>query len=301
MERQLFRKNKQECFSILYKKSSNEPNCAIHFAHATGFNASTYSSLLLKLSEYSDVYAMDLRGHGETQAIAVPSAHTSWQIYADDITSLTHNIDKPLVLMGHSMGAIASLSSALESTADIRSLILIEPVLPAPFMSFALRLGKSLGLTRYLPIVKGAKRRKANFNSKEDAFSNYKNRGAFKTWPDSYLKNYIAGGFKSTKIGCELNCSPEWESWTFSTVSHDSWKKIAKLNIPLTVICGGKNSTTSRQSIHTLRTLDKDIEVIEIEEASHFLPMEYEDRLVEELKKHLSEIPDKLGVSERVL
>jgi pimeloyl-ACP methyl ester carboxylesterase len=287
MQRKSYLSNKQECFSFLHSKSSKENKFAVHFAHATGFNASTYSSLLLKLSEHSDVYAMDLRGHGSTEASAVPGTYLSWDVYGDDITSFIQKIDKPLVLIGHSMGAIASLIAALKTTSDVRSLILIEPVLPTPFMSLVLRLVKGLGLSRYIPIAKSARRRKESFNSKEQAFKNYKSKGAFKTWPDISLKNYIDGGFKSTKNGISLNCTPEWESWTFSTASHDSWKLLSKLKVPLTVICGGNKSTVSRASIRALRKKNMDINVIKVDSASHFLPMEYENLLLEELKKFL--------------
>ena len=287
MQRKNFLSNKQDHFSYLLKTSSIQHNSALHFAHATGFNASTYTSLLLRLSEYSDVYAMDLRGHGDTEASAVPSVLSSWQVYADDIASFTDEINKPLVLIGHSMGAIASLTAALETSSNIRSLILIEPVLPTPFMSFLLKVGKLLGLSRHMPIAKSASHRKSFFNSKEDAFNNYKDKGAFKNWTDSQLVNYIDSGFKLTNKGCELNCSPEWESKTFSVASHDNWEKIAKLKIPLTIICGGHNSTIPSASIRALRKLNKDIKIVKMDAASHFLPMEYEDWLVAELKKWL--------------
>lgn len=288
MQRKSFTSSKKDHFSFLYKTSIfSEHKCAIHFAHATGFNASTYTSLLLRLSDYSDVYAMDLRGHGNTEASAVPGMGSSWQVYADDITSFTQGINKPLVLIGHSMGAIASLTAAIESTSNIQSLILIEPVLPTRFMSFLLGVSKILGLSHYIPIAKSALHRKASFTSKEEAFNNYKNKGAFKTWPDYQLRNYIESGFKSINSSCELSCSPAWESWTFSAASHDSWSKIAKLKIPLTVIYGGKNSTISNASIRTLRKIHKNIKIVKIEAASHFLPMEFEELLVDELKKCL--------------
>jgi len=284
VQRKSFLLNKHDRFSFLHKSSSGEHNSALHFAHATGFNASTYSSLLLQLSQYSDVYAMDLRGHGDTEASAVPGEYSGWQVYADDIASFANKINKPLVLIGHSMGAIASLTAAVEASSNIRSLILIEPVLPTPFVSVLLKIGKRLGLSRYIPIAKSARHRKAYFNSKEDAFNNYKNKGAFKNWSDSQLRYYIESGFKSIGNGYELTCSPEWEGWTFSAASHDCWKKIAQLEIPLTVICGGHNSTIPNASIHALRKLNRNIKIVKLDAASHFLPMEYEEWLVEELK-----------------
>jgi pimeloyl-ACP methyl ester carboxylesterase len=102
VQRKSFLLNKHDRFSFLHKSSSSEHNSALHFAHATGFNASTYSSLLLQLSQYSDVYAMDLRGHGDTEASAVPGEYSGWQVYADDIAFFADEINNPLVLIGHS-------------------------------------------------------------------------------------------------------------------------------------------------------------------------------------------------------
>ena len=58
----------------------------VHFAHATGFNAGTYRQLIEALDPSFDVYAMDARGHGFSNAPADPRSLRSWRclLYTSD-------------------------------------------------------------------------------------------------------------------------------------------------------------------------------------------------------------------------
>ncbi|MBW1876487.1 MAG: alpha/beta fold hydrolase, partial [Deltaproteobacteria bacterium] len=76
----------------------------MHFAHATGFNAETYRELLLSLDPALDVYAMDARGHGMSEAPADPKKLRSWVQYRKDLEALVDTLSRPTVLAGHSMG-----------------------------------------------------------------------------------------------------------------------------------------------------------------------------------------------------
>ena len=156
---------------------------AIHFAHATGFNAQTYAPLLDSLDPSLDVYAMDARGHGLSKAPADPKRLRTWKPYVRDLESLVATMPQPIVLVGHSMGGTVSLELAAANPGSIAGLVLVDPVLPPPSVGWWLPLARAVGWTRRVPIARGAARRTMEFSSKEAAIDNFVGKGAFRTWP----------------------------------------------------------------------------------------------------------------------
>ena len=55
------------------------------FAHANGFNAYAYRSLLQPLSGALRIWAPDLRGHGQTRLPARPEGRRCWKDHRDDL------------------------------------------------------------------------------------------------------------------------------------------------------------------------------------------------------------------------
>lgn len=84
----------------------------------------TYLTLIPFLSLYYTVYALDLRGHGKSYRT------DNYKIvdYAYDIKLfLTDLFDKPVSLIGHSLGAAISIIIAAKHPKKCRSISLIEP------------------------------------------------------------------------------------------------------------------------------------------------------------------------------
>lgn len=48
--------------------SNSDSKPKLHWAHATGFNAKTYTPLLRDLLPHFDVHTWDMRGHGESRS-----------------------------------------------------------------------------------------------------------------------------------------------------------------------------------------------------------------------------------------
>ena len=62
------------------------------------------------------------------------------------------------------------------------------------------------------PMVQGALKRRRAFASRQAAVDGYRGRGAFRTWTEAQLEDYVAGGFHDTLDGTvTLACTPEWE------------------------------------------------------------------------------------------
>eukprot|EP01136_Pigoraptor_vietnamica_P042227 Opistho-1_new@16137 len=197
------------------------------FLHANGFNAATYRSILAPLADRLRILAVDQRGHGRTTLPAVPYAANVWRGYSDDLLALLKALgEMPTVLSGHSMGGTACLLAAAERRDAARRLILFDPVIITP--ERAALLGED-GM-RNSPLAQGALRRRATFASREAAFEAYRGRGAFRTWSDDMLRDYLADGLAEAGDGAlRLTCAPEWEAANFSTPSPDAVGGIADI------------------------------------------------------------------------
>ncbi|EJL26840.1 putative hydrolase or acyltransferase of alpha/beta superfamily [Caulobacter sp. AP07] len=248
------------------------------FVHANGFNGQTYRALLAPLSAGLRVLAVDQRGHGGSRLTADPDHRRNWLDLRDDLLALLAALDQgPVVLAGHSMGGTVSLLTAADAPDAVRGLVMLDPVIMPRMMAFYAHLPWTSGaLWKRMPLVQSALRRRAVFDSREAAFTAYRGRGAFKTWPEAMLADYVGGGFKDRDDGqVELACAPAWEASNYSAQAHDPWRAMARLRCPARILKAEKGST-ARVGEGVARRYPK-VRVETVAGASHFLPMERPD------------------------
>jgi pimeloyl-ACP methyl ester carboxylesterase len=265
--------------SFLAWENANPKAPSLHFAHANGFNALTYRSLLDGLSTEMRLYASDLRGHGQTTLAANPKGMRTWLIYRDDILKVLQDLDgRPKILVGHSMGATASLMAAAAKPNWATGLVLIEPVIMPPnYLRWKTVMGALGLLDRLFPLVAQAKRRRSIFPSRDEMFEAYRGRGAFRTWPEAVVRDYITGGsveYLDDKQ-VRLACTPGWEAANYRAASPNIWPELEKIRCPVTLIVGEKRSTCPAPVVEMLRERIAGLRVVPVPEASHFLPMEF--------------------------
>lgn len=248
----------------------------IVFIHANGFNARTYRSILRPLAQDLRIVAPDLRGHGRTQLPLKAEGRRSWRDLRDDITALLEALEgPPVTLAGHSMGGTVSLLAAAKAPERVRELVLFDPVMLGPIGVAMAHLPFATALAaRRAPIAVAAARRRSVFESRAAAFKAYKGRGAFKTWPDAMLKDYIADGFNDRLDGTvELACPPGWEAVNYTTHAHDPYAALRKFGGPVRILRGSRGSTCRVKDIAAFERRYPGATIEKIE-GGHFFPME---------------------------
>jgi len=242
----------------------------ILFLHANGFNAHTYRSILAPLGQTYRVLAVDMRGHGRSTLPTVADDHR-WQVYADDLRALLNIVGMPRVLAGHSMGGATALIAAPHLPPSVR-LVLFDPVLGPKSMY-----DDSRGMMYEQPIAQGALRRKNFFASREAAFLAYRGRGAFTTWPEASLRDYLEDGLREQADGgVVLSCTPAWEAANFAAAMRVS--PYAGLSA---MRCSAQIFKSEIGSVCSLRVEDvapgAPVRIETVLGSSHFLPMEHWD------------------------
>ncbi len=248
------------------------------FLHANGFNARTYRSILAPLSATLRILAVDQRGHGASRLPADPARLGSWKLYREDLLALLATLDgPPPVLAGHSMGGTVCMLAAGKQPEASRGLALFDPVIFPRLAALGAQLPWAAKVGRRTPMAEAAERRRAVFDSHEAVFAAYKGRGAFKTWSDVQLADYIASGFRSRpEGGVELTCAPSWEAASFAGHAHDPWRALSRIRSPVTVFKAERGSTC-RASPEALKRTNRQAKASVVLGSTHFLPMERPD------------------------
>jgi len=261
------------------------PGPVLHFAHATGFNSETYRALLQPLSDSFHVVASDARGHGFTSLETRPGLARGWTVFRDDLLAfLQASAASPVLLAGHSMGAVSSLLAAAEFPERVRGLVLVEPVLfSIPLWEQALAL---IGVHRKNALAAGALRRRETFDSRDAVFNAYRGRGIFITWPDEMLRDYIAGGFLPDVDGTvRLACPPWWEAEIYRSAPAGLDRLAPRIRCPVTLLHGAKSSACPQNEAVRFAKRQRRTRRICVPKAGHFLPMEYPELVRDEIRR----------------
>ncbi len=253
----------------------------IVFLHATGFNAHTYRTLLAPLGERFSVLALDARGHGRTTLPAKTLGYTSWRRHRDDLIAVLEHFKAPVTLAGHSMGATVSLLTAGKRTDLVAGLALIEPVILPASMYASAQLPLAPLVQRWTtPLPRGALKRRAHFDSREQAVESFTGRGVFKTFPPEVIADYVADGLvEDPRGGFKLACAPKFEAATYCAQRNDPWEALRKVTDPLVLLRAEHNSTIGEAGAHRVVAIKPDARVAMVEGAGHMLPMERPDRV----------------------
>jgi pimeloyl-ACP methyl ester carboxylesterase len=244
------------------------------FVHANGFNARAYRTILSPLADDLRILSIDQRGHGATR-LPTDYPRTSWLDLKDDLIAFLDAMQIGRVaLAGHSMGGTASLFTAAERPERVRALALLDPVIRPPGPT-TVPASDVMGVS---PMVAGAIKRRRSFPSHAAAVDSYRGRGAFRTWTDAQLADYVAAGFAPDAEGTvTLTCAPEWEVSNYVNQAHDPWPAFETSRCPIWILRAGIASPGRLTEGEDLLAATGRIRLDTIPETTHFLPMERPD------------------------
>lgn len=241
---------------------------AMVFLHANGFSGPTYGDLLAPLAEGRRILAPDLRGHGATRLPTETRGRRDWSDQAEDVARLLDGLPEPVVLAGHSMGATVAVLAADLRPARVSRLVLLDPVVMPPAASRLMTLPLIGRAARRHPFVASAMRRRRRFDSRAAALEAYRERGAFRGWPEATLQAFVDSALIEDENGARLACEPEWEASNYAAQGHDAWRALRLTRIPMRVLTAEKGSTFSAPAPSL-----PGIEIETLEGSRHMFPM----------------------------
>ena len=246
----------------------------LHFLHANGYPPACYKSFLELLQTQYHVFGMLLRPLWKD---ADPNDIDDWKPFSEDLLQFLASTPAPVIGVGHSIGAIATLRAALREPRMFRALILLDPVLFVPSRLVIWNFFRAIGLgSKVNPKIAGARKRRRTFDDLETVFRGYRKRTVFKYMSDEDLRNYIAGITRKTDNGYELVYPPEWESRVYFTGlrDFDIWNGLSKLDIPTLFIWGAETDTFLENAVKLVKQKQPKARLETLEGSTHLLPLE---------------------------
>ena len=205
------------------------------FAHANGYPPEAYRSLLEPLIDAFDICTIEHRPFWSDQQ---PPTYLPWNQYVADLISTLDAAEKgPVVLVGHSMGAVISMQIALTRPDLCSKLVVIDPVL-VPWGWWFVNQALMRGLGRDFPMATKAQSRPNEFLGYKEAFDFYRSKRPFSGISDEVLWDYVRAGHASRDDGSiVLRWSGAWEACVYRSAP-SFMGSLRKIHKPICGIVG---------------------------------------------------------------
>lgn len=250
----------------------NTEGIPAHFYPANGFPVGTYSQFLKHISEKFQLNCLSLRpcwpGIGE------PKGQTNWEMYADDLIAfLEQQYEQPVVGIGHSQGATATLIAAAKRPDLFKSLVIIEPASVSPRMALLLRILPFFIKKTQAPANVAMKKRSI-WGSREEFIAHYQKSRAYRRIGPEVMKDLSEYGLTPQEDGSfRLTFSVKWEASNYA-LAPSIWKYLKQIDIPMTVI-GGKPSIFFNQKLRDNWVRDFPKSILKVNtDFGHLFPLE---------------------------
>lgn len=249
----------------------------IHLAVANGFPPATYEPLFETMQQKFRIVCLPPAALWSNRP--PPEEPGSWETLADDLLDgwERHRL-RPVIALGHSFGAVASLLAAIRAPNRVRALVLLDPtILPRAVMEAHARELRE-GRTPRLRLVDTALKRKSRFRSHQEAFDYWRGKELFADWSDEAVRRYAAAMLRPAQAGgYELTWPPEWEAWYYRSFYPHTWDQLPLLDpaIPLLVVRGERSDTLLAESAAEMRRLLSGARFETVAGAGHLFPQSH--------------------------
>ena len=262
----------------------------LHFLHANGYPPNCYRPLLDHFAKKHQTFGMLLR---PLWSNSNPTEVKDWHPFSKDVLQLfDERRIASAVGVGHSIGAIVTLRAAVNQPTRFRALVLLDPVLFPRYFILGWNLFRGLGQGHRLhPLIKGALKRRRDFDNLDTVFKGYRKRHVFRFFSDEHLRVLIQGMTNpGASGGFELAYSPEWEARIYYTGiwrDWDLWNAIPRLEVPILIIRGAETDTFWKSTAQMVRKKNPRIKIITLQNSTHLLPLEKPDEVFEIIETFL--------------
>lgn len=256
------------------RKTAPAGPATLVFAHANGFPAGTYRTLLDAWRAAGwNVLAPPKLGHDPAHPV-----ESGWRRLRDELIGFIEREagGAPVQLVGHSLGGYLSLMVASRRPELVTGLVLIDSPVLTGWRAHSIRVVKATGLIGRVSPGRVSRRRRDHWPSANDARRHFAAKHAFARWDPRVLDDYVASGIEPDpeRGGVRLAFDREVETRLYNTLPHDMGALLHRHppKCPVAFL-GGTQSVEVRQvGMAATRAVTRGR--IEWLEGSHLFPME---------------------------
>jgi 3-oxoadipate enol-lactonase len=225
--------------------------------HGAGMSARSWARQLHALSARAQILAIDLPGHGDSDAIAEASVENYAQSVADLMDELAIG---PLFVVGHSLGGAVGMALAAQRSDQVQGLVLISSCAKAPRNSGAIQAMLGLLPAPMRRILFFSTARRVLFGA-----------GAADDMVQLALKDL-------------RKCKPQTVRQDMQAAEAMDLESTAQnLRVPTLVLCGTHDMITPLAMSQRLRDLIHGAQLRVVDRAGHMLPLEAAEQVNQEI------------------
>ncbi|QOL26442.1 alpha/beta hydrolase [Thalassotalea sp. LPB0316] len=243
----------------------------LHFYGANGFPVGCYQGVLEQLAEQFAVSSLFNRA--TWPATRMPKSF-DWQIYADDLIHfLEHHITKPVIGVGHSLGATATIYAAIKRPDLFSRLVLIEPAMASPWLARILRVAP-FKLKRRIQPIKYTVAKPEHWQSKQTFYDDCRSRRVFKRIDDHNLQLLAQHSLiEDEENAYRLTFPKLWEARNYASAPN-LYKTLGQLQVPVSAIRGKPSLYFSQKSWQVWQRVSPHSIFLENLNYGHLIPLE---------------------------
>ncbi|HEX73470.1 MAG TPA: alpha/beta fold hydrolase [Candidatus Hydrogenedentes bacterium] len=232
--------------------------------HCTGTTGRIWDPLVTHLRQSFHVYALDSRGHGDSDKPTEREAYTWENCGRDALKVAEHlNVAEGLFAAGHSGGGTHLVHAELLRPGTFRKMALLDAIV-APHAAFT---GKN-------PMSRIAQRRRESFASRAEARAHFAAKPPMSAWNAAALDAYVAHGLEDRPDGrVWLKCPRRVEAYFYEMAPGcDAFEHIHEIAVPTLLVTAEHSNVGFLPRMQRERMPGAQMRVLP--RASHFFPQE---------------------------
>lgn len=248
----------------------------IHFCHANGFPAKSYSVMLNQLSEQYVVEYQDMYGHHEAYPVT-----DHWCYLVDEvIEQIENNHDQPVIAVGHSLGGGLIYMASRQRPELFKHLILLDPALIDSMTSRLVGLAKRFNFIDKITPAGRTEGRQEVFENHDHAIEYFSGKSLFKYADPRCLKDYVTYGTEESDQGIRLRYKPETEVEIYRTIPHTVKHKKSLQNVNCTFLYGEKSNVVRPGILKAMQKMGFETHAMA---GGHLFPLEFPEHTAEKI------------------
>lgn len=251
----------------------------IHFCHANGFPAKSYSVLLDALSDSFKISYLDMHGHQPDYPVTDNWPHLVDEL-VDEIISLHR---EPVIAVGHSTGGALIYMAARKRPDLFKQIILLDPPLLDSMTSFVIGLAKRFNFIDRITPAGRTDGRQEVFDDYDHALRYFSGKSLFKKADPRCLQDYIRHGTEAHESGLKLTYAAQTEVAIYRTMPHKIPQHKEPLNVPATLVYG-EHSDVVRPALVKQMKQRVGMDILKVS-GGHLFPFEHPEETARQIKQ----------------
>lgn len=274
-------------------KKTQQQKVILHFAHANGFPANSYAKLFRHLSDDINILALDKFAHSADFPL-----NNNWENQVDE---LIHHVETqqslsgstlPIVLAGHSFGAVISFLACCKKPHLFSGLIMLDPPLITGLASWVFKLAKKSKLIDKITPAGKTKIRNTKWHHKTDLVNYFQSRALFKNMDRDCIADYVAAVTQEHQDQKMLTFDVQVEANIFRTIPVNLHHQYGKLKTPAYLLTGKYTEVCIPRLRNRFLKGNPDIVHQEFGFGGHMFPLERPQEVADRMNQIITALLD---------